>query len=90
MKKWWNDPKTIDAFLSGKLPAFLRHAFRQKLSNDPHLKADFQNQQIVYEVAHWYGRKKVRKSLQKINHHLLYKETDSALVNEVNRIFGKQ
>ena len=90
MKKWWNDPRIIEAFLVGKLPAFLHRAFRQKLSSEPHLKTDLQSQQIVYEAARWYGRKKLRKSLQKVNHRLLHEETDSALVKEVDRIFGKQ
>lgn len=90
MKKWWNDTRIIDDFLTGKLPAFLRHAFRQKLSSDPHLNANLKSQQIVYEAARWYGRKKLRKSLQEINHRLLHEEADSKLVKEVNRVFGKR
>jgi len=84
MRKWWNNVRLVEAFIKGwQRPGQQEHSF-----TPPEAREAIEQQQITYEAARWYGRKKLRRELQKINHKMLREHRESGLVRAVEELWG--
>jgi hypothetical protein len=82
MKPWWNNVRLVEIFL--------RKRFNPHPPLSASARAAVEQQQVAYDAIRWYGRRKLRRSLRKINHRLLHDDGNSKLAKEVKRIFEEE
>ena len=89
MKTSWNNPRTIERFLSGALGTGEALLFRARLLTDPDLRITVAQQKKAYALVQQYGRQQMKSRLEAIHQSLFRDPGKKGFQQQVQQYFTK-
>lgn len=88
MKTSWNQIRSIDNFLLGRLMSGEKEKFEKRLNNDPMFRDDVNLQRQIHFVIRLFQRRRIRHQLDIIHEGLFNNPAKAKYAHEIKKLFN--